>query len=395
MNLFFTRYAGSQEETAGGSGLPPGPHPKGHEATINSKIVLFDHPAVKGRELLEKGGYLPVTCHALYMKLAGCDFEKVSLEQIVHLDNPGQEHFVTKDPDVYPYTINKDPELTEEKELTPDQMLKLAGLNAQQFYLIQKEESGEDRVLAFLSGEPFRMHCSGLHFITGEWLEEVDVEEYGKHCKPVPPARRYKVKVDKGKFTSNSHLIKTEDLIKFIYPSNPSNYNLVKFYSNTPKPVPIPYTSIVDLTEKCLLRFVVQPKTQDDGEKPGFTLPEQDADFLDNMAFRWEAIHENNYLWLLLHDYPVPAGYNVNTCTLALLIPPLYPATEIDMGYFYPALSMVGGKAIRSTTAQPISQKQFQRWSRHRRPGEWKLGVDCVATHLTLVNNWMENELNR
>ena len=37
-----------------------------------------------------------------------------------------------------------------------------------------------------------------MKFVSRKWLDIVDIEEYGKTCKPVPPARKYKVRVDKG-----------------------------------------------------------------------------------------------------------------------------------------------------------------------------------------------------
>ena len=106
----------------------------------------------------------------------------------------------------------------------------------------------------------------------------MDIEEYGKSCKAVPPARHYLVRVDKEKFKTDSPFIKAEDLIKFVVTDNPANYNLIKFLSSSPKPFPVPFTATVDLTEKCLVRFVVRPKTQNDGERRNFSLPENDID---------------------------------------------------------------------------------------------------------------------
>ena len=399
MMLNIQRHPTPHEEVAGGPGNPAGPQNKyGFYAIVDNVTLQFSEPDPTGTQILEKAGKRPLSCFSLFIKLKGCDFEQISPDQKVDLKNPVLEHFVTKDPDVYPYSVNQDPELTKEKMLTARMILTNAALDPAKLYLVLKEEGEEEHSYAFTADEPIRMHCRGLHFITREWLDTVDIEEYGKICKLVPPAHHYLIKVDKEKFKWDHPTIKAEELIGFIVKDdNPAKYNLIKFYGNNPKPVPVPFTAVVDLTEKCLLRFVVQPKTQNDGEgeRRNFSLPESDTDFLNEMGFRWEALSENQYNWLLIHDHSLPDGYQVKSCTVALMIPPSYPALEIDMAYFFPELIKTSGRAISATSQQPIDAIIFQRWSRHRQAGDWKPGVDNVATHLTLVDNWLENDINR
>jgi hypothetical protein len=124
-------------------------------------------------------------------------------------------------------------------------------------------------------------------------------------------------------------------------------------------------------------------------------LPAEDAEVLDNKSLRWEALVENNLHWLIIHDYPVPEGYNVQVVQIALTIPPAYPAAEIDMVYFFPHLSRLDAKPIHALSYQQLDGKNFQRWSRHRNPGQWRPGLDNIATHLLLVDSWLEKELKR
>lgn len=391
--LFFA--PGSQEECGGGQVNPAGPHePKGFDILVNNKNVRMTSPVVTREMILETSGHEPASCFSLYMKLPGCDFERVAPGQEIHLQNPGVERFETKDPDVFQYWVNKDHELTDKKEMTARTILIEAGLDPAKVYLVEQKPARNELVYAFKENEPICMDCRGIHFITREWLETVDIEEYGKHCKDVPPAKHYLVKVDKEKFIWDQPTISAEQLIKFIHSVNPGNYNLVKFMGNSPKPVPVPFTATVNLLECCLLRFVVQPKTQNDG-LGSFSLPEEDADYLNALGLTWETVNESNLLWVLIHDYTLPAGYQVSTCSVALQIPPSYPAAEIDMAYFHPPLTKQSGRAISAISPQVITGKTFQRWSRHRQPGEWKPGIDCIGTHLLLVNNWLENDLNR
>lgn len=125
-----------------------------------------------------------------------------------------------------------------------------------------------------------------------------------------------------------------------------------------------------------------------------FSLPAEDVEFLDSNSFRWEAI-ANGGNWVIIHDYPIPEGYNVTVARVALMIPPNYPAAQIDMAYFYPHLKKNNQRNINNVTSRLIDSKDFQQWSRHRQAGEWRPGEDNVMTHLLLVNNWLEKDLKR
>ncbi|RKF32592.1 hypothetical protein BCY89_13925 [Sphingobacterium siyangense] len=142
---------------------------------------------------------------------------------------------------------------------------------------------------------------------------------------------------------------------------------------------------------------MLQPKEQTEGKgvRKEFILPEEDREALDQLGLGWETIVSGSH-WVIINDYPIPDGYNVDKADVALLISPSYPADEIDMAYFYPHLSKLNStRAIGALAYQSIDGKVFQRWSRHRKPGEWTLGVDSIITHLTLVDNWLLNELKK
>jgi len=124
-----------------------------------------------------------------------------------------------------------------------------------------------------------------------------------------------------------------------------------------------------------------------------FSLPEEDTDFLTNLSLQWEAVR-NGGDWVIIHNYPVPPGYNTNTVTAALKIDAGYPVSQIDMVYFYPHLQLTSTKTIGALAATPIDGKSYQRWSRHR-TGEnpWRPGLDNISTHIQMINFWLEREL--
>ena len=124
-----------------------------------------------------------------------------------------------------------------------------------------------------------------------------------------------------------------------------------------------------------------------------FKLVDQDEDYLNSLGLDWEAVRSGGQ-WVLVHQYPVPAGYSLDRTSAAVRIEPAYPDVQLDMVYFHPHLQREDGKAIRALAVQKIDGRPWQRWSRHRTPqNPWRPGEDYVGTHLLLVRHWLEREL--
>jgi Prokaryotic E2 family E len=128
-----------------------------------------------------------------------------------------------------------------------------------------------------------------------------------------------------------------------------------------------------------------------------FSLPEDDVEFLESTKLAWETIREGETLWLLLHEFPIPAGYNVTTSTAAIQIPASYPLAALDMVFFLPHLALTSGKSIPNIEArQEIGGQSYQRWSRHYTPQHpWRVGEYGMETHVSAIRNWLEIELTR
>ena len=64
---------------------------------------------------------------------------------------------------------------------------------------------------------------------------------------------------------------------------------------------------------------------------------------------------------------------------------------------FHPALTRTDGAKIPATEeVQLIEDHPYQRWSRHRTPqNPWIPGQDSLATHIMLVEDWLEREFER
>ncbi|MDO9187413.1 MAG: E2/UBC family protein [Bacteroidia bacterium] len=124
-----------------------------------------------------------------------------------------------------------------------------------------------------------------------------------------------------------------------------------------------------------------------------FQLQEEDLLFLDNLALPWETINDGGMQWVIIHNYPVPFGYNLDLVKIGIKIETGYPRTPLDMAYFFPSLKRLDGKPINALSMQLINGENFQRWSRHRTAqNPWREGVDDLSTHMSLVSFWFEQE---
>jgi hypothetical protein len=135
--------------------------------------------------------------------------------------------------------------------------------------------------------------------------------------------------------------------------------------------------------------MVDQPRRQ-------FKLPEPDERHLDGLGLLWEALVDGGNRWILIHERPVVPGYRQTKTLTALLIPANYPGEGPDMVYFMPALERSDGRGIANLVSQSVDGKSLQGWSRHRTPqNPWREGEDDLASHLMLVDSWLERELRR
>jgi hypothetical protein len=127
-----------------------------------------------------------------------------------------------------------------------------------------------------------------------------------------------------------------------------------------------------------------------------FDLPEDDIIFLRTLGLDYDCINDSGMQWVIIRDYAVSEGYNVEKVDVAVKIETGYPRTPLDMAYFYPPLARKDGQIINALCIQTIEGKGYQRWSRHRTAeNPWREGVDDLSAHLTLVSNWFLQEFNK
>jgi hypothetical protein len=228
--------------------------------------------------------------------------------------------------------------------------------------------------------------------------EEVDVEEYAKQGKPVPRAKRYRIRIDRERFVVMKPFITKAELLALVNKTADKWRIHQKLRGGQMDEVTD--SENVDLRGKGVERFVTVELSQTDGEgaaqeappaRRTFRLPEEDEDYLRSLGLRWETIKDGNVLWLLLHDYPIPVGFNVSNATVAIRVEG-YPPAKLDMASFLPNLSKNSGTIIPSLSIQAIDGSQYQQWSRHY---SWREGEDSLVTHILKVKEWLLDELKR
>ena len=96
----------------------------------------------------------------------GCDFEKIGLDEEVDLSKPGIEKFTVKPPEVFYYTVDGESETTDKHSLTPNEILQLAGLNPNDYYLIQINPDNTQISYKDNPNTHIQMKCPGLKFIS-------------------------------------------------------------------------------------------------------------------------------------------------------------------------------------------------------------------------------------
>lgn len=140
---------------------------KKYKVKIDNDFFVFDHHLVTGKEILEKAQKIPIECYTLYQKFKHCDFEKIDSNAKVDLTKPGIEHFVVKPPEIFHYTVDAEPETTDEKQLTPNQILELAGITpVNNYYLVQINQDGSQTSYKDRPTESIRMVCPSAKFIS-------------------------------------------------------------------------------------------------------------------------------------------------------------------------------------------------------------------------------------
>jgi hypothetical protein len=143
--------------------------PIGHryKIKVGDHFYIFDHHIITGQDIFDKVGVAPVECFWLYQKLRGCDFERIHLHDKINLVECEVEAFIIKPTEVFHYTVDGEPETTDEKELTPNQILEAADIiPVSDYYLVRVNADGSQDSFKNTPETPIKMLCPAVKFVS-------------------------------------------------------------------------------------------------------------------------------------------------------------------------------------------------------------------------------------
>ena len=193
-----------------------------------------------------------------------------------------------------------------------------------------------------------------------EVADIIDLEECAKAGHRPPPARRYRIRIDRERFTVEKQTITGRELLQ-LAGKTPIECYAIHQKLRKGQVVEIGLDERVDLTTPGIERFLTMERKVTDGEAPAiatrrlvFHLPEEDREYLDSLGLRWETIEDQGGRWVLMHEHPLPAGFNQERACLAIRIEGGYPPAKLDMIYVFPRPT-TGGRSpdSRSVDAAP------------------------------------------
>lgn len=227
--------------------------------------------------------------------------------------------------------------------------------------------------------------------------EVVDVEAYLAAGKPVPRGKKYRIRVDKQQFVVAVSEMKGREVLA-LAGKTPEKYLLRQKVRGAV--VPVGPDDEVSFVAPGVERFMTIPNEVQEGDaaaqRQDFKLLPDDLAFLNALGLRWEAVLEGQVMCVVIYDWPLPPGYNVDAADVHVRMTAGYPDVQIDMAYFAPALARRDGRSINGLSSLQFDGRQWQQWSRHRTANSpWRIGEDGLLTHMQYVYAWLEAELRK
>jgi hypothetical protein len=117
------------------------------------------------------------------------------------------------------------------------------------------------------------------------------------------------------------------------------------------------------------------------------TLPAPDAEYLAQRDLQHEVVTESGMTCVVLPRWQLPPGLNQPAADLLVRLQPGYPDLPPDMWWFSPGVLLANGSRIQATeVTEHHLGRDWQRWSRHLQPGQWRSGIDGLESYLALVD---------
>ncbi len=112
--------------------------------------------------------------------------------------------------------------------------------------------------------------------------------------------------------------------------------------------------------------------------------PTLDADIarLERLGYELEVLSAGGEIGVVVHDLPLPAGYNRSTTSLLVKTTTLYPASAMDMFWVDAELLLANGACPQSGESIEVQfDRTWRRYSWHRNT-TWVPGRDDLIGHV-------------
>lgn len=346
------------------------------EVIINERPVCLQDHTPTGHQLLQAADLRPDTEYALLLWPSNGPTREIGLEEVIPLlQHASPLEFFAIKADGIQYFVLDDLRYAWAGPLTHEALRKVGRVATDQEILVERRDQ-PDQLLN--PGQEIDLRHAGVErFYTRAKVWLLDVQgERTEWNQPLVIVRDALIKA--GIDTSKPWTI------------------ILKVKGQPPQQKELNDT--IDLDLPGIERLWLRPREVNNGEAPiaerrQFKLLPKDEAFLSQGNHRWETVNEGRR-WLIIHDYALPQGYNIPSCTIALEIPASYPTAQIDMFYCIPHLQLATGGTPAATEHREIIDGQcFQRWSRHRPADSWSAVKDSVATQIGLIEESLGREV--
>ena len=89
--------------------------------------------------------------------------------------------------------------------------------------------------------------------------------------------------------------------------------------------------------------------------------------------------------FLVISDYPLPAGYQPNRVQLLVKLPPTFPDAAPDMFWVHPEVKAPTGTLPRGASTERLLDRDWQRFSWHLAAGAWTPGISTLRDYLRCI----------
>jgi hypothetical protein len=290
--------------------------------------------------------------------------------------------------------INENEYTIKNQTVLGNDLHKLVGTSSDSHFIRMVTKEGKIQVGPLI--EVDLTECGIERFIILPFIQEtIDLESC--FCEGVKPVITYKylIKINGKKYIVTQEKITREEILQLV-DKDPDKHRL-RMFTKGGKDI-LQKGQIIDLTECGVERFVYEALDCTEGfiSSANLELQKTDEIFLSSLPNKVEIIENSNLNWLIIRDFEIPEGYNVQKADAAIMIHPHYPTAQLDMIYFNPPLSRADGKMINALSSQTIEGIVYQRWSRHRTAiNLWNAEIDDIESHLDLMSKCLIAEFNK